>query len=211
MLTVTMAFLVCGVTAYLLGAVPFGYLICKARGIDIRKLGSGNIGATNVLRSVGKPWGVLTFAGDFLKGLGAALLIPMAADVPPDSGTAATLRVVCACLAVAGHNWPVYLRFKGGKGIATSAGALVGIAPAAVGIGILVWGLLFFITRYVSVASILAALAIGASGWLLYGDEGRILPAALTVLAALAVWRHKTNIVRLCKGEENRFQRKGRK
>jgi glycerol-3-phosphate acyltransferase PlsY len=205
-----MLFVMCGLGAYMLGAIPFGYLICKARGVDIRSMGSGNIGATNVLRSVGKPWGVLTFICDFLKGLASALLIPLAAGLT-DDGQMTWLKVICALLAVAGHNWPVYLRFKGGKGIATSAGGIIGIAPSAVGIGAVLWILLFLSTRYVSAASIAAAVAIAVSGWVLYAQRGPILPTALTMLAALAVWRHKTNIMRLIKGEEHRFERKGHK
>jgi glycerol-3-phosphate acyltransferase PlsY len=114
-------------------------------------------------------------------------------------------------LAIAGHNWPVYLGFKGGKGVATSAGALLGVAPAAVGVGLAVFAMLFVSTRYVSVGSIGAALAVAAGGWWLYRPDP-VLPAVLTVLCLLVVWRHKANLARLAAGTENRisFGRKER-
>jgi glycerol-3-phosphate acyltransferase PlsY len=107
---------------------------------------------------------------------------------------------------VAGHNWPVYLRFKGGKGVATSTGALLGIAPAAMGICFAVWVLVFVTTRYVSAASIGAALILGVSGWLLYIEDGLLLPVTLTILGVVAIGRHRANIQRLVRGDEHRFQ-----
>ena len=196
-------------TAYLLGAIPFGLLVSRLRGVDIRRLGSGNIGATNVFRCVGKPWGILTFVCDLLKGFLAARAIPIViAMVQGDADPARGLAIGCACAAVAGHNWPVYLRFKGGKGIATSAGALLGIAWQSVALGLVVWVLTFALTRYVSLASIAAAVTLGASGWLIYRNAGWALPTALTVLALAALWRHRANVQRLLAGTENRFERK---
>ena len=195
----------CALGAYALGAIPFGFLIARLRGVDIRRVGSGNIGATNVFRCVGKSWGILAFAGDALKGFAASFGLPLlvAAWVPPDHRPA--LGILCACLAVAGHNWPVYLRFKGGKGVATTAGALLGIAPAAVGIGFAAWVIIFVTTRYVSVASVLSCAIIPACAWIMLRDEGILLPVALTILGGLAVWRHKGNIQRLLAGTEHRF------
>ena len=197
--------------AYLLGAVPFGLLIARAKGIDIRKVGSGNIGATNVLRSVGKPWGYLTFALDALKGYVPAALFPMIGNwAGQDFQSLENAGLWCGLAAILGHNFPIYLGFKGGKGVATSAGALLGIAPAAVGIGLVVWALLFFPFRYVSLASIGAAAAIPAAGWLLYRGNGPTRPVALTVLGLLVIWRHRSNIQRLLNGTENRMgSRKG--
>jgi len=186
--------------SYLVGAIPNGLLVARARGVDIRKVGSGNIGATNVFRSVGKCWGILTFVGDALKGYIPSFFFPLLACSPPP-----WLGLACGCAAIAGHNWPVYLRFKGGKGIATSAGVLLGVAPAAVGIGLGGWILLFVTTRYVSVASIGAAILVPASAWLLYSADDLVLPIVLSLLGVLAVWRHRTNIKRLLGGEENRF------
>jgi acyl phosphate:glycerol-3-phosphate acyltransferase len=200
-----LTYLACGAISYLLGAVPFGYLIARARGVDITSVGSGNIGATNVFRSVGKGWGLLTFALDAGKGFVAACAIPKAAALAGQPAGPA-LPVCCACLAVAGHNWPIYMRFKGGKGIATSAGALLGIAPQAAGIGIVSWALVFLLTRYVSVASIFACLILPAAAWCLYGKHDKLLPAALTLLGVVGIWRHRSNIQRLLNGTEHRAQ-----
>ncbi len=197
----------CLAGAYLLGSVPFGLLIGRSRGIDIREHGSGNIGATNVLRVLGKPLGITTFFLDALKGY-----LPVAAGAwaAASSGLAApeTLGALCGLAAILGHNFPIFLGFKGGKGVATSAGALLGIAPAAVGVGLAAWALVFFTSRYVSLASIIAAAVIGGAGWWLYGGDGVLVPALLTLLALLIVWRHRGNIRRLLNGTENRFQRK---
>ena len=136
-MTTAMIYSVCGILAYLLGAIPFGLLIARARGVDIRAVGSGNIGATNVFRAVGKGWGILAFACDALKGFIPVSVFPLLAKTLGAFDGDAVLPLVCACLAIAGHNWPVYLRFKGGKGVATSVGALIGLAPVAAGIGLL--------------------------------------------------------------------------
>lgn len=195
-----------GLLAYLLGAIPCGYLLARINGIDIRTVGSGNIGATNVFRSVGKGWGVLVFICDALKGFIPAWLFPWFADRLCTYPAGPALAVCCACLAIAGHNWPVYLGFKGGKGIATSLGALTGIAPAAAGIGLLCWIVIFAATRYVSVASIAAAGSVGIAAWFLYLRSGILIPLTLSLLCAVAVWRHKANIQRLGNGTEPRFQ-----
>jgi glycerol-3-phosphate acyltransferase PlsY len=202
MCTVVLAALV----AYLLGAIPFGYAISRAKGIDIRQKGSGNIGATNVFRCVGKPWGILTFVCDFLKGFLPVLLFPLLARRFGSTLDSGILSVTCAFFAVAGHNWPVYLGFKGGKGVATSAGVLLGIAWQAVLIGLAVWGVVFLLSRYVSVASIVTAIVIVAVSWPLYVKGGLLIPIALTALSVVIVWRHKSNIQRLLKGTENRFE-----
>lgn len=196
----------CGLVSYLLGAIPFGYIISRARGVDIRKQGSGNIGATNVFRSVGKTWGVLTFVCDFLKGFVAAFFFPLVAARLGSSVSPDILRVLCAFAAVAGHNWPIYLGFRGGKGVATTAGAVLGIAPSAVLIGLGVWLVIFLLSRYVSVASILTAIAIAAAAWPLYARHGLLIPIALALLAVAIVWRHKSNIQRLLQGTEHRFE-----
>jgi glycerol-3-phosphate acyltransferase PlsY len=108
-------------------------------------------------------------------------------------------------MAVAGHNWPVFLGFKGGKGVATTVGGLLGIIPAAMGLGLLMWTVIFLVSRYVSLASILAALAVCVYVWLVRAPGDLLLPGVMTALAVLIVWRHKTNIVRLANGSENRF------
>lgn len=206
-MTETLMWLTGGVAAYLTGSVPFGFLLAKARGHDIRTLGSGNIGATNVFRSVSKPLGLLTFALDVAKGYCGVKLIPLlAANLCGGSFESMALPVFCGALTVAGHNWTCFLKFKGGKGIATSAGMLLALAPAGVSIAFAVWLLVFVTSRYVSVASIIAAAVMGAAAWPLYcARHGAWFPAVLTLLAALAVWKHRSNIARLRTGTESRF------
>ncbi len=195
---------VAAAAAYLLGAIPCGLLVAGMRGVDIRSVGSGNIGATNVFRSVGKTWGILTFMLDALKGFIPAFVFPMLISrwlENPDP----LINLFLGAAAVIGHNWPVYLRFKGGKGVATSAGMLLGVAPVAVGIAMVVWIMAVTITRYVSVASILAALSVAICSWIFYRTNGIALPIILTLLAGLAIYKHKANIGRLLNGTENRF------
>ncbi len=197
---------VAAVCAYLIGAIPSGYLLARARGVDIRCVGSGNVGATNVFRSVSKPLGILTFFADALKGFLPVFFARLAArrlGLPADGISA--LQVLSGLCAIVGHNWPVYLRFKGGKGVATTAGVLLAIAPAAVGAGFVVWAVVFLTTRYVSVASIVTAAVVAALSWLLRGGDARSIPATMTLLAVLVVWRHQSNIRRLLNGTEHRF------
>lgn len=194
------------ILSYLLGAVPIGWLIAQSRGIDIRSVGSGNIGATNVFRMVGKGWGIATFAGDVLKGFIPAYVFPYgAACCGPAVNTSIPLGLLCGCAAIIGHNWPVYLKFKGGKGVATTVGVLIGVAPLAAGLGLMGWVLIFVLTGYVSVASMGAAIVIPAISWWLYLEEGVMLPAVLTALGLIIIGRHHGNIVRLRKGTEHRF------
>ncbi len=194
--------------AYLLGSVPFGYIVAKANGVDIRAVGSGNIGATNVFRSISKGWGLFTFACDFLKGLLPVLVFPMLAARLGFAGSHDGLELLCGMGAIAGHNWPVFLHFKGGKGVATSAGAVLGIAPAAVGIGLAVWVTCFLVLRYVSLASMLAAVTIAIGAWIMgpvRNQSSVLVPTALSLMAVLIVLRHHANIKRLLSGTENRF------
>jgi glycerol-3-phosphate acyltransferase PlsY len=195
--------------AYLLGAIPNGLLIGRIKGVDIRKVGSGNIGATNVFRSLGRGWGILTFVLDALKGLIPALVFPLLIARLMGQPLNRDYGILFGIAAIAGHNWPVYLRFKGGKGVATSAGVLIGIAPAAVLIGALCWGIVCALSRYVSLASIAAAVAVPIAGWILYlPQRGPLLPGVLTLLGAVIIVRHRANIKRLRTGTENRFGNK---
>jgi glycerol-3-phosphate acyltransferase PlsY len=192
--------------AYLLGAIPFGFLISRARGIDIRTVGSGNIGATNVLRSVGKSWGILTLIMDALKGLIPAAVFPGLAQQAFGIESTEVMSLTCGCAAIMGHNYPIYLKFKGGKGIATTAGALIGIAPLALIVGFVTFAVTFGISRVVALGSIMAALLIPVAAWFLYGSDGLLIPIVLTILGALAVWRHRANIGRILSGTENRIE-----
>ena len=193
--------------AYLIGAVPFGLLIGFLNGKDVRKEGSCNIGATNVTRVVGKWWGKLCFLCDFLKGFLPVILTMRLLD--PGSGWLTALAAVAAML---GHVFPVYLGFKGGKGVSTAAGAALALCPLAVVIAGAVWVIVFFLSRYVSLASLAAALALPVSAWLLgiFGVTKFFLPfgIVLIVFAVLTFWRHRSNIGRLLNGTENRFEKK---
>lgn len=203
-----LSFAAAGLASYLLGAIPFGLLVARLKGVDIRKVGSGNIGATNVFRSVGKGLGILTFALDVLKGYVPAGLFPIVAQKAGFDGNTDVMAVACGLLAVAGHNWPVYLGFKGGKGIATSAGALLGFAPLAMGIGLATWLVVFGLTRYVSVGSIAACVVVAGASWWVCVDRGLLIPLVLTALCIVGVWRHRGNIRRLIDGTEHRFGKK---
>lgn len=189
--------------AYLVGSVPSGLLIAKTKGKDIRTMGSGNIGATNVLRCLGKPAGITCFALDVLKGFLPAFVFPMLGKTGADFPD---IGILFGALAILGHNFPVFLNFKGGKGVATSAGVLFGVAPLAVVIGLAVWVTVFKVSGYVSLGSIIAAIFVVIAGWTL--GYGTITASALTLLGALSIYRHRSNIQRLMKGEENKFERK---
>ena len=187
-------------TAYLLGSLPNGLLIARFKGIDLQKAGSGNIGATNVYRCVGKGWGLAAFVLDAVKGFVPAFVFPRLMESTPP-----WLGLACGIAAVAGHNWPVWLKFKGGKGVSTSAGMLLGIAPAAAGLGFAVFALTLLATRFVSLGSILAALAVPAAYLAMNGAENRLLAGALIVMGLLVVVKHRANIGRLLKGTEPRI------
>lgn len=196
--------------SYLLGALPNGVLIARAHGVDIQTVGSGNTGATNVFRSVGKRAGITVFLLDALKGWIPAFLFPLGLLAWTGAeGSRHTLGVAFGVAAIVGHNWPIYLKFKGGKGVATSAGVLIGVAYLAALIGAAVWAVLTVSTGYASVGSIGAAVAVAISGWVLYGGEGWLVPTTLTLLGMLVIWRHRLNIVRLREGTEGRFRRPG--
>jgi glycerol-3-phosphate acyltransferase PlsY len=202
--------IIIAVGSYLFGSIPFGYLAGRLCGIDIRTKGSGNIGATNVLRVMGKKWGYAVFLLDFLKAwlpVKLALGWGIALMVHPASAPGA-LAGLCALL---GHSFPVWLGFKGGKGIASSAGVIVGLFSLPVFLICLgLWLLLFSVTRYVSVASISAAAALPvAVGTLYFLHRADWLGLTVSVVMAfLAIWRHRSNIVRLRNGTEPRFERK---
>ena len=192
-----------GLLAYLLGAIPFALIFARLKGVNIRKVGSGNVGATNVFRSVGKVLGILTFVADALKGLAPALLFPMIAERWLGFDNTQAMPLVFGCLAIAGHIWPVFLGFRGGKGMATGAGALLGIAPWSVLIGALSWVIIFLFSRTVSIASVIAVLVVAFSSWRIYSDP--VIPIVLSILALLIVWRHRGNIRRLRDGTEHKF------
>jgi glycerol-3-phosphate acyltransferase PlsY len=207
-----LTFAVVVIGSYLLGSIPFGYLAGRIAGIDIRKYGSGNVGATNVIRTLGKSYGYPVFVADFLKGFGAVKMsILIATRVQPEWISSEVFGIAAAISSVLGHSFPVWLRFKGGKGVATSAGALFALAPVAALVGAAIWILTFWLTRYVSVASVAAAAALPLiiliTSWL-SEHSGKSLFYSSVCLAAVVIWRHRSNLSRLMRGTEPRFTRK---
>ena len=192
--------------AYLVGAIPFAWLAARTRGVDIRTVGSGNVGATNVFRSISRPLGVLVFTLDALKGFAPARwgrLWPMAGAAPDEARTAAWALALGAA-AVIGHTWPVWLKFKGGKGVATSTGVVLAVAPPIAMIALAAWCAMALLFRYVSLASIVAALAAAAASWWWY-PAADPRPAVFTALAGLIILRHRANLQRLRAGTEPRI------
>ena len=197
------------VAAYFLGSIPTGYLAARAKGIDIRTVGSGNIGATNAMRVLGKPAGIAVLLVDALKGYAAvAWLCPVVIKLLGRSDTEIeTLRIIAGIAAVLGHNYTCWLKFKGGKGIATSGGAYLALAPLAVGVALAAFILAVLLTRYVSLASIAAAVALSAAVWCL-PEHNLFLGLVTTALGAMAIYKHKSNIKRLMAGTESRIGQK---
>jgi glycerol-3-phosphate acyltransferase PlsY len=193
--------------AYLLGSIPFGFLVAKAKGIDIRAVGSGNIGATNALRVLGKPAGIFVLLMDVLKGFAAVWLCTALVKKFNMDANVETLRVLAGIGAVLGHNYTCWLHFKGGKGIATTAGVYLALAPWALLAALAVFLLAILITRYVSVGSMLAALALVVTVWVMT-PANRLLGLVTTALGALAIYKHKSNLQRLRAGTENRLGKK---
>jgi glycerol-3-phosphate acyltransferase PlsY len=216
-------YLIVAAMAYLLGSIPFGYLLVRVfRGEDVRSVGSGNIGATNVARK-SPALGVATLLLDALKGYIAVMLASALAHsqwnsfVPDTLGSSGDqfrvdpylLMSIAALFAILGHIFPVWLRFKGGKGVATGVGAFMALAPAAVAIVLVIFVIVVAASRYVSLGSILATAAFPVFAWLLYryGVSQAFLP--VTVLAAaLIILKHKENIRRLMAGTEHRLDLK---
>ncbi|MGJ8678644.1 MAG: glycerol-3-phosphate 1-O-acyltransferase PlsY [Akkermansiaceae bacterium] len=224
------------IAAFLLGSIPFGLLIAKAKGINIREHGSGNIGATNVLRIVGKPYGIACLLLDFLKGFIPTLIAVncyliigknLQMEIPGfeglatsfakiDAWQAQSLIILTGLFAILGHNYSPWIGFKGGKGIATSGGVLVALMPMAVVILILFWIILFYTTRYVSVASMGAAAAVPLvtiygsymHGYIADGTWNKPLFIFSIIISTLAIWKHRSNLKALMNGTEHKFSKK---
>ena len=204
--------LIVGFASYLIGSIPAGYIAGHIAGIDIRTVGSGNIGATNVTRVLGKRYGYPVFIVDFLKGFAAVgMSIMIAKRAQPVLIPSELFGVVGAVACVLGHSFPVWLGFKGGKGVAASAGALFGLIPFVALIAVAVWLIIFYLTRYVSVASMTAALAVPITivSMMLLGQTGETALLYFSIcLAAVVIVRHRSNLLRLVRGTEPRFKRK---
>jgi len=185
------------VGAYLVGSVPFGFLIGKMRGVDVRTVGSKNIGATNVYRTVGKKWGLLAFLCDFLKGFAPTMLVKSMYPGDPD------LAVATGIACVVGHTLTVFMRFKGGKGVATAFGMLMAVIPLLVTAAFVLWALVVWVSHYISLGSCIAAAFLGAAIWFM--PCTLVLKVAMTILAVWVIWKHRSNIVRLAHGCENKI------
>jgi acyl phosphate:glycerol-3-phosphate acyltransferase len=214
-----LSYIVTAFAAYLFGSIPTGFLVGRARGIDIRTVGSGNIGATNTMRVLGKPAGIFVLLVDAAKGFAACFLgvfiysyyfnqfngLHSTSDIIPFPSQEGVERfaIVAGIFSVLGHNYPCWLKFKGGKGIATTTGVYLALAPWAVLIGLVVFLLAILVTRYVSVGSIAAAIALPLT--ICLTQNGLLLDVVTIALAALAIYKHKSNLQRLRNGTENRI------
>jgi glycerol-3-phosphate acyltransferase PlsY len=202
-----LAILLIVVLAYLLGSIPTGYLLVKLfRHEDIRSVGSGNIGATNVLRSGGRGLGAATFALDVIKGAAAVALGAWMASILQPALPFRDAEAIAAVSAVLGHMFPVWLHFRGGKGVATGFGVFLVAAPLAALAAIGVFAIVLILSRYVSLASILGAASFPVFAWfLVHGDKPAPYVAAQIFVASLIILKHHQNIRRLATGTESRF------
>lgn len=191
------ALLIVIVTAYLIGSIPTGLLLGKMYGIDVRNEGSGNIGATNLYRTVGRKVGIITLLGDCLKGLLPVVLVKSSA-LPPEFAAWVGLAAFC------GHVFSVFLKFKGGKGVATALGVFLALSPLAIAIALALFAILMFLWRYVSLGSISAAAIMPVTVYFL-GESG-VVTGVTSAIAAIVIIRHHENIKRLISGSENKFR-----
>jgi glycerol-3-phosphate acyltransferase PlsY len=183
--------------AYLIGGIPFGYVLVRLKtGKDVRTMGSGNIGATNVLRTSGRAIGVLTLLLDIAKGYAAVWLMERLAGPRPEWAAAAAVAVVL------GHAFPVGLKFQGGKAVASFVGAALRLAPAALGVVVVLFIVIVALSRYISLGSICGAAVFPFALWLIY-HPGWAVTAACAFNSGLVIWRHRSNIARLRAGTEN--------
>lgn len=201
-MTALLAYGVIGAGGYLLGSIPTGYLVARARGVDIRSHGSGNIGATNAFRVLGKTAGVCVLAADALKGVLAVVLASKLGVGARDDWMA----VAGGAAAIAGHNYTCWLNFKGGKGIATSAGVMGALLPGALGLSVAAWLAVLLLSRFVSLASITASIVLPISAWALSASTPVFSIALVAGMSGL--WRHRANMRRLLDGTEARFGQK---
>ncbi len=196
------------VGAYLIGGIPFGFLIGKMRGVDVRTVGSKNIGATNVFRTVGKKWGLIAFVCDVLKGLLPTLAAKL--TYPTHNGDPLSyMPLVVGVVCVAGHMLTPYMKFRGGKGVATALGMLIGLMPSLVAVAFAVFALAFALSNYISLGSCLAAAFLAVAVWFPWlGVKGAAdLPQCVlvTLIAAFIIFKHRANISRLLRGTENKI------
>ena len=198
--------------AYMLGSIPWGFIIGRIYGVDVRKVGSKNIGATNVTRTVGKIPGKICFVLDFVKGCLPVMAARYVTESDNWAGNTEWVVIAVMLATILGHIFPVFLQFKGGKGVSTAAGAIMALAPYPLLVAFSVWVVVFFVSRYVSLASITAAAVLPVVAWAfkMANIGGKVAQANWTLLfllvvAVLAIARHHSNIRRLLNGTESRF------
>ncbi|MBU0533993.1 MAG: glycerol-3-phosphate 1-O-acyltransferase PlsY [Candidatus Omnitrophica bacterium] len=198
------------IVGYLLGSLPFSFWLGKARGIDLRRVGSGNIGATNLARVLDARWGFLAFILDGGKGFLAVFLAGYISTFFTDNiMSVPMLKITGGIISILGHNWSIWVKFKGGKGVATSAGVFVGLAPITLLIVLGIWVAVFIPFGYVSLASLVAAISLPIL--MLAGIGGKVaLPIIIfsCIVTVLIIIRHRLNIKRLIQGRENKFGRR---
>ena len=194
---------------YLIGSIPTGYLAARAvKGIDIRKHGSGNMGATNVFRVLGPAWGIAVLLIDITKGFIAITVIyPIFMEFGGEYSSELLAKLIFGFAAIAGHNWTIFLSFKGGKGVATTCGVFLAIAPYAVLCALLVWIAAVLVTKYISVASITAAVTCPLWIWLIYKEDDNFtaLISMSFLVPVLIIYTHRANIKRLRTGTEHKI------
>ncbi len=204
--------LLCAAGGYVSGATPFGYIAGKMKGIDIRQHGSGNIGATNAIRVLGKGIGIPVFILDMLKGwLPVLLAKAWLVSLPGGEAWVSTGAVVTGLAAVLGHMFTFWLGFKGGKGVATTTGVLLGIAPIAMLGGLVVWLVFFFTTRYVSLASMMAGVGVAVTLIIQMNHIGQwdvVLLGFGLLIMVLVIVQHRANISRILAGTEPKARQK---
>ena len=197
--------------SYLLGSIPFGLLIGKAHGVDIREQGSGNIGATNLGRALGKRWAFAAFLLDFAKGILPVILTPAIIQEAQEADGLVVITILAGTASVLGHTFPLYLGFRGGKGVATTLGVITGVAPPATHLAGIVWLGVYLKTRIVSISSLATGATLPLGIWgteLLYEQTNFSARLIFSIaIAALIFLRHRTNIVRILKGEELTFKK----
>jgi acyl phosphate:glycerol-3-phosphate acyltransferase len=198
------------VASYLLGSIPTAYIAGKSRGIDLRKHGSGNLGATNVMRVLGTKIGLLVFAVDMTKGAVPVLFFPRwvpTADLP--LGDPIIMAIICGLAAIVGHVRPIYLKFgRGGKGVATAAGMFLALAPVQTLLTLIIFAVVLLSSGYVSLGSLTSAAILPVLLALTGGVRSPVFAISLLVVV-LVFWTHRANIVRLRNGEEHRFGKRG--
>lgn len=212
------SYIITVLAAYLLGSIPTGYLVARARGVDIRTTGSGNIGATNVFRVLGKPAGIFVLVADGLKGYCACtwlvdlVMHPGIAGADHSGDLQRNLSLAGGITAILGHNYTCWLKFKGGKGVATNAAVLAGWTLPGFFIALATWLIVAGVSRYVSLASMAAGVSLAFAAWFTETSWHTKHDLRLTIICALlgtlAIYKHKANIRRLLDGTESRMGKK---